>query len=349
MLQERLICPPRPEYPFYITAKRYWLQAFEAHANDPEALTLIVLHSTSFHKETWEPALHDLFGFVVKNGRGTVKIREAWAIDCPNHGEAAVLNEEMLMRPEYANHFSCAAYATAVHRFLSAGPRQGPDGWTHGVDFRKRKLVGLGHSLGANAILILQRREPIFNFSFLIIVEPMLSPLGSKPMERLRSKLVMSAYERRDVWGDASQARKTFRESQAKRWDPRVLDTFIDFGLRIHPGSRAEVAPYHGVTLACTREQEAAMYRDTEGLLSPVEDLNHICKRKRVHLILGGKNDYIPKRVHKAIVDPSSGRIYASTRTLEAAGHLIPQEFPEELAAYIYDILLKEPCVIAKL
>ena len=49
---------------------------------------------------------------VVKKGEKAkkgvmVKIKEAWAIDCPNHGEAAALNEEMLMRPEYSNHCKC--------------------------------------------------------------------------------------------------------------------------------------------------------------------------------------------------------------------------------------------------
>ena len=40
----------------------------------------------------------------------------------------------------------CEHYAIATHRFLQNAPR------IFGIDFSKRKLVGLGHSLGANAL-----------------------------------------------------------------------------------------------------------------------------------------------------------------------------------------------------
>ena len=56
-------------------------------------LTLVFLHSTGFPKEMWEPIIEELFGG--HNGLGT-RIREAYAIDCPNHGMAAVLNDGLL-------------------------------------------------------------------------------------------------------------------------------------------------------------------------------------------------------------------------------------------------------------
>ena len=45
---------------------------------------------------------------------------------------------------------TCEKYAQCAHRFLSAGPEAGA-----GVDFRERKLVGVGHSLGGNALYVL--------------------------------------------------------------------------------------------------------------------------------------------------------------------------------------------------
>jgi len=52
---------------------------------------------------------------------------------------------------------SCEKYAQAVGRFLSTGPNYGAR-----VDFQKRNLVGIGHSLGANAmwVLFLTRFRP---------------------------------------------------------------------------------------------------------------------------------------------------------------------------------------------
>jgi hypothetical protein len=66
-------------------------------------LTLIFLHSTSFHKETWELAIGALFRLAVQSTNSGFKIREAWAIDAPNHGVSAELNEKELLLPEFSN------------------------------------------------------------------------------------------------------------------------------------------------------------------------------------------------------------------------------------------------------
>lgn len=43
---------------------------------------------------------------------------------------------------------SCERYAIAIHRFLVNAPKM------FGVDFGKRRIVGLGHSLGANTLWV---------------------------------------------------------------------------------------------------------------------------------------------------------------------------------------------------
>jgi hypothetical protein len=81
----------RPHYPLLVSVKRYWVPEFES--KDADAATLVFAHATGFHKELWEPVLEELYA--VSSGTNS-KIRDAWAIDCPNHGESAVLNEETL-------------------------------------------------------------------------------------------------------------------------------------------------------------------------------------------------------------------------------------------------------------
>ena len=119
MLEFSYTLPPTPDYPLYITAKRYWMPNFEINNDNDAAQTLIVLHSTSFHKETWEPTLQDLFKLVLSQQRRRqeeeeenntasatiegVLIRDAWAIDCPNHGQSAVLNHRVLEDPKSTN------------------------------------------------------------------------------------------------------------------------------------------------------------------------------------------------------------------------------------------------------
>jgi hypothetical protein len=168
--------PPDGNYPLYVTARRYRVAGCKP---DEDALTLVLLHSTSFHKETWEPTLERIFDRL-NSAQGrieTPKIAEVWSIEAPNHGRSAVLNEQSLLRPEFHNncasffinlipwpwgvhaisnrpHFipmlilwcltvSCLKYAHAAHRFLTAGSEHGAK-----IDFSKRNLVAIGHSLG---------------------------------------------------------------------------------------------------------------------------------------------------------------------------------------------------------
>ncbi|KAF8719049.1 hypothetical protein AX14_011527 [Amanita brunnescens Koide BX004] len=331
MLTERIVCPPRAGCPFHTTAKRYWLPEFVANQDDPDALTLILLHSTSFHKETWEPTLDQLFQLARRPGFG-VKLREAWALDCPNHGEAVLYNENVLRQDEHAEVFTCQKYAHVVYSFLTAGINEGAQ-----TDFGSRRLIGIGHSLGANAMLLAQQYEPRMPFISLVIVEPMVSPQGSEHLANIRQKLIHNAYLRPDVWRSKDEARSHFSETKrCRKWDTRVMDLYVEHGLRPHPAFKWYRAPFHGVTLACTREQEAAMYRDLEGATDPVKMLDQVCTFVPVHLILGRKHDVIPTDVQDELLNPASGRSYASTEYIDDVGHLIPQEKPDALGRAIF-------------
>ena len=45
-------------------------------------------------KETWEPVLTELAQLDAESSL----VKEAWAIDCPNSGESALLNEKLLFK-----------------------------------------------------------------------------------------------------------------------------------------------------------------------------------------------------------------------------------------------------------
>ncbi|KAF9530923.1 Alpha/Beta hydrolase protein [Crepidotus variabilis] len=336
------IIPPSDDYPFYITANRYYtLQWEERSQTDSSALTLIILHSTSFHKEIWEPTLTDFIRLTTKaedtsisedqsyKRCRTVNVRDIWAIECPNHGASAQLNLRVKSEPDSGN-FSCSKYAEAVHRFLSVPPHH-PDGPK--VDFRKRTLVGVGHSLGANAILLLQSIKPYFDFSFLVIVEPLVTALGLEHLEPLRERLIRRAQKRDLVW--ESREKATLALSRSAKWDPRVVDVFVQHGLYEEP-------KLNGYTLYCSPKQEIAMYEDIDGPTKPVEVIQNICHRTPIHLLLGEYADFVPAHLHQALIDPSSGRHFASVTTMKNSGHLIPQQKPTELAKWLLDVLLKQ-------
>jgi hypothetical protein len=93
LTHESYVFDPRPNYPLLTTAKRYW-RTNSLDPNDLDALTLVFVHATGFHKEIWEPTMEDLYSFAEAR---ELKIREMWSIDAPNHGEAAILNEKSLL------------------------------------------------------------------------------------------------------------------------------------------------------------------------------------------------------------------------------------------------------------
>ena len=93
----------RPErgYPFHVLAKCY-TPTNAIHNKDGR--TLLLLHSTSFHKEVYEPTLDDLLVMAQRefeSGKRNVRINEIWVIECPNHGESATYNQHLLRLPEY--------------------------------------------------------------------------------------------------------------------------------------------------------------------------------------------------------------------------------------------------------
>jgi len=217
-------------------------------------------------------------------------------------------------------------------QFLLSGP-------THStpVDFSNRNLVGIGHSLGGVSGILMQAMRSPIKFRSIILVEPMLDARAGNDYEQLRTRLVRSAHKRKDVWDSREDAAAYFKNTI--RWHPRILDIFIKYGLRDHPTHTHEVSPFHGVTLACTRDQEALMYRDKDGATAPVQDLNVVCHQIPVHVIFGGNPDYLPRSVQDGLTDPKSGRRFASVTRIPDTGHLIPQQNPSALAAALSQVI----------
>jgi hypothetical protein len=92
------------------------------------------------------------------------------------------------------------------------------------------------------------------------------------------------------------------------------------------------------------------MYRDPDGATKPVEDINKWCHRRPFHVVFAGVNDILsvlrisclhlfsdfiylferfprPKRVQQALVDPRTGRSFASITTIEESGHMVSVTF----------------------
>lgn len=108
-----------------------------------------------------------------------------------------------------------------------------------------RPLVGIGHSFGANMLVNLSLMHPRL-LSTLILLDPVIqkySSVASQP------NIVQLSAFRRDTWPSRSAASDLFRGNKFyQAWDPRVLDRWLEFGLR--EGKEGEV------TLTTRKDQE---------------------------------------------------------------------------------------------
>ncbi|KAH9996333.1 Alpha/beta hydrolase fold-1 [Russula vinacea] len=301
----------RPHYPLLVSVKRYWVPEFES--KDADAATLVLTHATSFHKELWEPVLEELYGRVADAFNSRVpKICDAWAIDCPNHGESAILNEETLSSG-YTPIFSWGEYARALHLILN-GFGKGID-----VDFGSRNLVGVGHSMGASAIILTRTLYPFVSWSSAILVEPMF--LHPDFAETTWEFLLEGAVRRRDVWSSREEADKLFRDRSYKSWDPRVIDLYVKYGLRELPTS-AYPDQTRGVTLNCTKSQEYATYIESQGRCSSQRFLSTFCKDVPTHVVFGAIADFNPAD-NQEFIKEVAGDGFRTTSIVENAGHLV--------------------------
>ncbi|OCH87169.1 alpha/beta-hydrolase [Obba rivulosa] len=322
------ICDPRPHYPLLITAKRYW-HPDQDPSEDLDSLTLILAHGTGYHKEQWEPTIEDLYEILRSRGTGAPKVREVWSIDCPNHGEAAVLNEKVLQWG-YWDYFDWQEYARCIHIFLT--------GLGSGVDanFTGRKLVGIGHSMGACALTLAGTFAPELVFHALVLVEPMLYPETTQHTSGSGiGGLIEGALKRRDIWPSREEALSILRSRPAfQQWDPRVLKIFVEDGLRPLP-----TADYpdrtDGVTLKCSRKLEAACYRNVLGRVRSYNNLPHLCSNLPVHFIYGAISDYLSPEIKSDVVTAAAKGKHASYQEVPGAGHLVLQVRPRGLAIAI--------------
>jgi len=324
---DEFVFDPRPNYPLLVTAKRY-RHANGSTSEDPNALTLILAHGTGFHKEQWEPTVDDLWHIISRCGGGAA-IREVWSIDCPNHGEAAVLNDTTLQWG-YEGVFGWGEYARVIHMLLS--------GLGSGIstDFTKHRLVGIGHSMGAIALTLSLTYPSPPRYEELILVEPML--MSKANAEKFGSGLTDGAMARRDIWPTREDAFKAFSGRKSfKAWDARVLGIFCEYGLRDLP--TAIYPDKTGVTLKCAKTQEAACYNDKNGRVVAYNFLSHACKALPMHFIYGAVNDYLPASTKEDVLKNSAKGLLSSIRKVEGAGHLVVQTHPTKLAEVIFQVL----------
>ncbi|KAJ7921185.1 Alpha/beta hydrolase family-domain-containing protein [Mycena leptocephala] len=332
-------CPPNsldpPGRVLKMTAKRYWTH--DSDSND-EGVSLLFAHCIGSHKEQWEPIIERTFQMTQEKARHQ-RVREAWSFDWQNHGDAAILNRELLASSR-TDGVSAYEWAAAIAAFVRS-PRM------HG-----RRIVGIAHSAGAGAIVMALKGIPVRKIPYisLVLIEPTIATpeVFSRTMAPSTPSLVAATMMRRERWRSRSEAAVWLQcRAPWKRWDPRVLDLFIEHGLVNTPDG--------DVMLKCDRRQEALAFPDFNPHFDAVGELARIGRFVPVHVVWASRSELIPKLLQDSL---SEARAVASITRL-VGGHLVRlllpfllimhlnlmptrqlvQEVPDRVAQVISDVL----------
>ncbi|KAJ3873152.1 Alpha/Beta hydrolase protein [Lentinula edodes] len=303
-----------------------------------QGLVLLMAHGTGYHKEHWEPTIEHLFDLESEltstKTPPTLTIRECWAIDVQNHGEAAVLNEQITReKPEAWSIWDYAdSFVTLRRDILGSNP-----------SYRDNKFVLVAHSASATAAILATTFFPLpilqtqNIFHSLVLIEPAIAPTPAfvdpalhTPLYRAISLLMTN---RKDTWASKEEAR-VWMEKKIPwgMWDARVLKAYVDFGLVDNAKG--------GVTLSCTRQTEALAYE--RGIRQSTRTASKSKGNHKpiipIHILWGDIDDLFSREMKDRLEDSEQGRVFTSVTRVEDVGHMMIQTSPQATAKALWNI-----------
>ncbi|THH27684.1 hypothetical protein EUX98_g6505 [Antrodiella citrinella] len=314
-----------------------------------QGLTLFFAHANGFPKEIWEPTVLYLTN-VMHEQNASYHISEVWMWEAVNHGDSALINAGKLsgMYDWQDNARDLSHFLLHYLPEVALGPLPiHLPRLSHTVTtprercgFPDRTVVAVGHSFGGCSLAWAASHEPYKRlFSSLILVDPIIADRKPTPTGEFLDYMdphIVPALLRRDHWTSRAEALELFKSSPFfRRWDPAVLDIYIQCGIYDDPkgGVRLKMEPIH----------EAITFAEK---LSSAEPWYHLCnidERVRLKFIMpsGGGQPGGPEQI-KEKQRLVWRRPVNSCNVINAnAGHLIAQETPRQLAADIH-IFLQE-------
>ncbi|KAG8915901.1 hypothetical protein FRC00_007804 [Tulasnella sp. 408] len=242
-----------------------------------KGLTVVLAHANGFPRRIWEPFLMTLLkSFEKEKKEEGLYIEEVWSFEAVNHGDSALLNDGKLgdtctfsvVKTIPLAHGSPSKVSWADNardilnfllHFLPSNPQEAglPDeldaisldeaSRRSRFGFRKRKLVGIGHSLGGCSMARAAIDFPSL-FSSLVLVDPVIMPALDKDPSGGIEKLQAGAVARRSRWSSREEALESFRKTPFfQAWSPAALETYVTEGIVSDPagGVKLKQSGFH--------------------------------------------------------------------------------------------------------
>lgn len=189
------------------------------------------------------------------------------------------------------------------------------------ADGGRVQLLGIGHSVGATALLLAEASWP-GTFSALYCYEPILVPAGERRPVGTPNPLAEAARRRTATFSSRTAAADRYRSSRSlSHLDPKVLAAYISHGFADRPDGT--------VTLRCLPDHEALVYEN--GMASDAFDrLGEV--RCPVTVAVGTRSLDRGRGSAPVVVAALPD---ARLVEVEGLGHLGPLESPADVAASV--------------
>lgn len=195
-----------------------------------------------------------------------------------------------------------------------------------------KKTVGIGHSLGGVLTLYAAIERPDL-FSKVALIDPTMLPprtlwkvklLKSLGLE-FRSELVQGALRRRRQWESTEAAYQYFKNKPLfKKWPSEIVKAYAES--MTGPGLEG------GVELIYPPEWEAQIYRTI-----PTNVWKFVPKLEQPTLLIRGEGSNTFTVDSEKAFRKVNPRV--SVKVVREAGHLVPQEKPEEIGGLVSNFL----------
>jgi len=191
-------------------------------------------------------------------------------------------------------------------------------------------VVAVGHSLGGVLCMLAASRNPEL-FSSLVLLDPVVfsgfHAFSWGWVKRLglgdRFPLVKGAARRRDEWADRSAVRASWSGKPVfKRWDPRVLEDYIEEGVID--------GPEDSVILRYPKDWEARLFE-----ICPHDEWVNLRKVAVPTLVVRGETSdtLMPEAARRMAREMPDARVV----DLKGTSHFLPMEKPDEVARLVID------------
>lgn len=272
---------------------------------------LVFCHANGFCKEVWRPIIALL-------GKQDAALGcDVLALDLTGHGETT---------RSCTGEFSWYDLSKDVLSCLAARLDEGN---------RYKNIVGIGHSIGATAVMQAEILKP-GTFDGIMGIEPIIPPPPYTRLKNKKSALVNATLKRRALFESKDNAfarwgsKKVFR-----RWQPEALRAYVEGGL---------VETSNGFALRCAPEFEAEIYSGTS------DTYEYLPLLTAQTLVVGGTDSTHLRRYEQAVgaeyyCEHLSNRLPNSypCQMLTGYTHFAPMECPEKIATLIVDYFLRNP------